>query len=847
MIDLKSLNENLTKLQEDFTNAIHEKELLEKTISDLKNSQQSQISELNSRKDPLNVLLTQLNENKESTQNTVTIDRYNQEIKSIEQQIADIDSSIATAKSSHDETNKNNAKRLETLNKRISVMFDSYNHLVETSKTEIATEIQSLNEQYNAIKSATPQALEALTILLEQLDAQRAQIENQSYDLEQKKNDLEARKNIPEYIDYVDEWNNEIEQIDKQLMALSEQATEIDNTILSNKQEAFPQLKALNKDLDALKAQKSLLENQTPSIEDQIKELNENKEQLIRNNPDIDSYYLESIDLQISELQQQLPAIENAISQKEDEIANLFSITPAEISDINSKTVDSIEKQIDQLLAMDKVLNPINIEKSDTLASENNKKTITKAKSTGKRTKRKNKDAKKGKSQEQLSSKSATNEALLSKSISAILASINKIDPSISIESPDISGNDQEHDVTSDTDADKKIIAEKEKEEKKNRLEDAMSKARAGIKDYNSKRKKYEEVQNNIFNSLQAISDIINPEIGNDLKNYDEFNKILNISVLKPYLDDYLKRLGQSLNEDNPIIDNWQNLTLIFPSSDTLRIGNIDKALKDIQEFSAEINNILEQISKKATSPEIEKINSDVPETTMEGETSENFFKKLDEYNKLVDFLWNNGFPFSHDEFEKLINTPEIRTYTPFSKDESITPSQLLSYFAHPTGSDLDMNLSNLKGVIDKLNEFSKEKQMNLNTIYKPNEGHSEQQNSDENKKQYNSGIRDEMEEEYGDENEYVDEKDYQEKKPSIWSRIWAKITRNKPLQIESAEAKAAREENISSSQSSYRTRREAFLNSQHNEVKPIDYENLNTNAGKNEHEEVLEGNELNQ
>ena len=845
MIDLKSLNENLTKLQEDFTNAIHEKELLEKTISDLKNSQQSQISELNGKKDPLNVLLTQLNENKESTQNTVTVDRYNQEIKSIEQQIADIDSSIATAKSSHDKTNKDNEKNLESLNKRISVMFDSYNHLVETSKTEIATEIQSLNEQYNAIKSATPQALEALTILLEQLDAQKAQIENQSYDLEQKKNDLEARKNIPEYIDYVDEWNNEIEQIDKQLMALSEQATEIDNTILSNKQEAFPQLKALNKDLDALKAQKSLLKNQTPSIEDQIKELNENKEQLIRNNPDIDSYYLESIDLQISELQQQLPAIENAISQKEDEIANLFSITPAEISDINSKTVDSIEKQIDQLLAMDKVLNPINIEKSDTLASENNKKTITKAKSTGKRTKRKNKDAKKGKSQEQLSSKSATNEGLLSNSISAILASINKIDPSISIESPDISGNDQEHDVTSDTDADKKRAAKKE--EMETQIKNDMSKARKGINDFNSKRKAYANIQNKIFNSLQAISDIINPEIGNDLKNYDEFNKILNISVLKPYLDDYLKRLGQSLNEDNPIIDNWQSLTLIFPSSDTLRIGNIDKALKDIQEFSAEIDNILKQISEKATSPEIEKINSDVPETTMEGETSENFFKKLDEYNKLVNFLWNHGFPFSHDEFEKLINTPEIRTYTPFSEDESITPSQLLSYFAHPTGSDFDMDLSNLKGVIDKLNEFSKEKQMNSNAINNLNEGHSEQQNSDENKKQYNSGIRDEMEEEYGDEDEYVDEEDYQEKKPSIWSRIWAKITRKKPLQIESAEAKAAREENISSSHSSYQTRREAFLNNQHNEVKPIDYENLNTNAGKNEHEEVLEGDEPNQ
>ena len=395
-------------------------------------------------------------------------------------------------------------------------------------------------------------------MLLEQLGMQRTQIENQRKNLEQTKASLQDQKSDIDYItsvdfesheahtNYIDEIDTQIKSIDSKLAVLSQQSAEIDNAILSNQQIVFPQLKTLNKDLDKLRAEKSALKNQTPSIEDQISKLIEYREQLMEGTIED----LDEIDYKISELQQKLPTIENAIAEKESEIGKLLSTTPDEILATNSKTIDSIELQIDQLLAMDKALNTIDLEKS--------------------------------------AEKSSENEILLSNSIDKISASIYEIDPS----------------------ADKKRAEEKEK--KKTQIKNDMSKARKGINDFNSKRKTYANIQNNIFNSLQAISDIINPEIGNDLKNYDEFNKILNISVLKPYLDDYLKRLGQSLNEDNPIIDNWQNLTLIFPNSDTLRIGNIDKTLKDINEFSTEIDNILKQISEKTTSQEQKSENKSI-------------------------------------------------------------------------------------------------------------------------------------------------------------------------------------------------------------------------------------------
>ena len=100
------------------------------------------------------------------------------------------------------------------------------------------------------------------------------------------------------------------------------------------------------------------------------------------------------------------------------------------------------------------------------------------------------------------------------------------------------------------------------------------------------------------------------------------------------------------------------------------------------------------------------------------------------------------------------------------------------------------------------------------------------------------------MEAEYGDEDKYVAEY-YQEKKPSIWSRIWAKITGKKPLQIESAEAKAKRNNNnniLSHSQTAYRQKRAEILNRIHENVEPIDLTTLNTGTDIKENEEVLEG-----
>ena len=125
MIDLKSLNENLMKLQKDFTNAIHEREYLT-----------NEISKLNKEKENLNQQLVQLNEKQNSIQNPIKFDKFGKEIESVNQQIANIDAKIENYKSA-------NTPNLETLNEQISNMFNSYNDLVTNSKSEIKTEIQS--------------------------------------------------------------------------------------------------------------------------------------------------------------------------------------------------------------------------------------------------------------------------------------------------------------------------------------------------------------------------------------------------------------------------------------------------------------------------------------------------------------------------------------------------------------------------------------------------------------------------------------------------------------------------------------------------------------------------------
>ena len=371
MIDLKKLNESLLELQNEYNTASLNKAVLENRISSRGESQQSEIFELNNRKTLLNDQLKKLRYQQSSSKNEITADKLESQITSLTKEIAEINSEIEEVKSNHEKSNAQEDKNLEALNLQISQIFEKYNYLVKDTKSSIANEKQSLTEQYHDLKSFNPQSLDALSILIEQLESQKTDLNKQRSNLENQLSSFEKRQSNDIY-DY--SIQEDINAIKDQIDGIDAQIENIDNAIASNKQSAFPQLKTLNAELETLIKLKTELENrETP------------------------------------ELQQQIPSVENAIIQKQNEIDNILSTSAADISARNSNTIDNIEIQIDQLNSLDKKLKIINY--------------VIKPKETNKTRKSNKKRSNNSKSPEQL----------LSDSFDTILDAISEIEPSISI------------------------------------------------------------------------------------------------------------------------------------------------------------------------------------------------------------------------------------------------------------------------------------------------------------------------------------------------------------------------------------------------------------------------------
>lgn len=436
MIDLKSLYENIVELQKRLEQATIDRAVLEEQVSAQTQTNKNRISELNSRKNKLTTQLKALQRQRSSSENIITIDRkLNPQIDNLEKQIAEIDSEKEKLSSTKPESSSD----LEKINAQISSIFEEYNQLVKSTKTSIEEEKKSLEEQYKELSAVTPEVLEDLSQRLEQLDIKRTDLEHQSFDLLQERDELQEKLKDNKYIDYHEDFKSRINQINDMLKQLETEEAQIDDAILSSKQEVFPKLSSLNKKLSTLKAQKnekedSLKKQIAVQIADSdqrwnelLQEKNELEEKL--NNPDYIDYHsqfnsrIKAIDSELEQLRQHsqqlqasypqdLSSIDKNISQKESQIADLFLITPDEIAKKNSDSINSFESRIDQLNTFSKSLKELSPEKTVTTKAVNPK---------GKKSRKENNN----------SHKKTNIDLLLNSSFEQIIKAIENIDPSI--------------------------------------------------------------------------------------------------------------------------------------------------------------------------------------------------------------------------------------------------------------------------------------------------------------------------------------------------------------------------------------------------------------------------------
>ena len=435
MIDLKSLYENIVELQKRLEQATIDRAVLEEQVSAQTQTNKNRISELNSRKNKLNTQLKTLQRQRNSSENIITIDKLNVQITTLEKQIAEIDSEKEKLSSTKPESSSD----LEKINAQISAIFEEYNHLVKSAKTSIEEEKKSLEEQYKKLSAATPEVLEDLSQRLEQLDIKRTDLEHQSFDLLQERDELQEKLKDEAYIDYHEDFKSRINQINDMLKQLETEEAQIDDAILSSKQEVFPELSSLNKELSTLKAQKNEKEDsfkkqtdaQIADSEQRWNELLQEKNELEEklNNSDYIDYHsqfnsrIKAIDSELEQLRQQsqqlqasypqdLSSIDEKISQKESQIADLFLITPDEIAKKNSSSINSFESRIDQLNTFSKSLKELSPEKTVTTKAVNPK----------------GKNSRKGNNN---SHKKTNIDLLLNNSFEQIIKAIENIDPSI--------------------------------------------------------------------------------------------------------------------------------------------------------------------------------------------------------------------------------------------------------------------------------------------------------------------------------------------------------------------------------------------------------------------------------
>ena len=95
-------------------------------------------------------------------------------------------------------------------------------------------------------------------------------------------------------------------------------------------------------ELEALRLQKYNIEHQTPSVKD----LENQREMLLRDNPMIDEFYLEGIDAKIAELKQKQLDIDTSISDKENEISKLHLFEPDDEYKNNPEAIKSKRSQL---------------------------------------------------------------------------------------------------------------------------------------------------------------------------------------------------------------------------------------------------------------------------------------------------------------------------------------------------------------------------------------------------------------------------------------------------------------------------------------------------------------------